>query len=159
LATRADPSRLDEPENDLEGGASNTSELGRWDRDRVVRHLERGVLHGYQLLQRARWLCLLYDSIIVFREPGSERSRLLCVRGGQLAEARDVVAEEPTARLVPTTPLAQRKCTFDRSQYDRLRTLTSELKRVLRDGGTAAVGVGPARWLTGDLLDGLLLWV
>jgi hypothetical protein len=81
------------------------------------------------------------------------------VRGGQLAEARDVVAEEPTARLVPTTPLAQRKRTFDRSQYDRLRTLTSELKRVLRDGGTAAVGVGPARWLTGDLLDGLLLWV
>jgi hypothetical protein len=159
LATRADPSRLDEPENDLEGGASNTSELGRWDRDRVVRHLERGVLHGYQLLQRARWLCLLYDSIVVFREPGSERPRLLCVRGGQLAEARDVAAEEPTVRLVPTTSLAQRKGTFDRSQYDRLRTLTSELKRVLRDGGTAAVGVGPARWLTGEQLDGLLLWV
>jgi DNA polymerase-3 subunit epsilon len=160
LATRADPSRLDsEPENDSEAGASNTTELGAWDRDRVVRHLERGVLHGYQLLQRARWLCLLYDSIVVFREPGSEGARLLWVRGGQLGEARDVAPGEAAVRLVPTTPLAQRKGTFDRSQYDRLRTLTSELKRVLRDGGTAAVAVGPARWLTGDQLDGVLLWV
>ena len=161
LATRADASPIDgQPEDDdPEGSASNTSELRGWDRDRVVRHLERGVLHGYQLLQRARWLCLLHDSIVVFREPGSERTRLLCVRGGQLAEARDLLAGESTARLVPTTPLAQRKGTFDRSQYDRLRTLTSELKRVLRDGGTAAVGVGPARWLTGHQLDGLLLWV
>jgi hypothetical protein len=56
-------------------------------------------------------------------------------------------------------PLGRRKGTFDRSQYDRLRTLTSELKRVLRDGGTAAVSVGPSRWLTGQQLDRLLLWV
>jgi hypothetical protein len=161
LATRADALRQSgEPENgDIEEGASDTGELRRWDRDRVVRHLERGVLHGYQLLQRARWLCLLYDSIVVFREPTSERSRLLWVRGGQLAEARDAVAGEPMARLVSTKPLTQRKGTFDRSQYDRLRTLTSELKRVLRDGGTVAIGVGPARWLTGQKLDALLLWV
>jgi predicted GIY-YIG superfamily endonuclease len=161
LANRADPSRLDgEPENDdSEGGASNTSELRPWDRDRVVRHLERGVLHGYRLLQRARWLRLLYDSVVVFREPGSDRSRLIWVRSGQLAEARDVLAGEPAARLVPTMPLGRRKGTFDRSQYDRLRTLTSELKRVLRDGGTAAVSVGPSRWLTGQQLDRLLLWV
>jgi predicted GIY-YIG superfamily endonuclease len=162
LAARADGLRRKDGEletGDLEEGASDTTELRRWDRDRVVRHLERGVLSGYQLLQRARWLCLLYDSIVVFREPDGESSRLLWVRGGQLAEARDIVAGEPKVRLVPTKPLGERKGTFDRSQYDRLRTLTSELKRVLRDGGTAAVGVGPARWITASKLDALLRWV
>jgi DNA polymerase-3 subunit epsilon len=130
-----------------------------WDRDRVLRHLERGVLHGYQLLQRARWLCVLYDSAVVFREPSSESSRLLVVRGGQLVEARHLPPDEPVPNVAATRPLRERQSTFDRNQYDRLRTLTSELKRVLRDGGYAAVRVGRGRWLRESTLDALLLWV
>jgi hypothetical protein len=130
-----------------------------WDRDRVLRHLERGVLHGYQLLQRARWLCVLYDSAVVFREPSSESSRLLVVRGGQLVEARNLPPDESVPSVAATRPLRERQSTFDRNQYDRLRTLTSELKRVLRDGGYAAVRVGRGRWLRESTLDALLLWV
>jgi hypothetical protein len=143
---------IDEAE-DTAGG-----ELRPWDPARVLRHLEREVLHGYQLLQRARWLCLLYDSAVVFREPSGERSRLLLVRGGKLVEACDIL-DEPVPRIAATRPLRERQGTFDRNQYDRLRTLTSELKRVLRDGGTAAVRVGESRWLRGSKLDALLLWV
>jgi DNA polymerase III epsilon subunit-like protein/predicted GIY-YIG superfamily endonuclease len=143
---------IDEAE-DTAGG-----ELRPWDPARVVRHLERGVRHGYQLLQRSRWLCLLYDSAVVFREPSGERPRLLLVRGGKLVEACDIL-DEPVPRIAATRPLRERQGTFDRNQYDRLRTLTSELKRVLRDGGTVAVRVGESRWLRGSKLDALLLWV
>jgi hypothetical protein len=132
-----------------------------WDTARVVRHLERGVAHGYQLLQRARWLCLLYDSAVVFSEPSIEAgaSRLLLVRGGRLVESRDLSVGEQVPGDGSTRPMAERQAAFDRHPYDRLRTLTTELKRVLRDGGSAAVRVGRGRWLRGGRLDALLRWV
>jgi hypothetical protein len=55
--------------------------------------------------------------------------------------------------------MSERRASIDRHDYDRLRTLTSELKRVLRDKGTAEVRVGRRRWIRGPRLDALLLWV
>jgi DNA polymerase-3 subunit epsilon len=138
---------------------AGAADLRLWDRDRIVRHLERGVMHGYQLLQRARWLCLLYESAVIFREPASGQARLLLLHGGRLAEARDIAADEQVANVRTNRLLRERQGTFDRNQYDRLRTLTSELKRVIRDGGTVAIRVGRGRWLRGSELDALLLWV
>ena len=135
------------------------SQPSLWDEDRVIRHLERAVAHGHQLLQRARWLCLLADSAVVFREPPADTSRLLLVSAGHVCEARDVLPGEPIPPLPAYRPLRLRKVSFDRSHYDRLRTLTTELKRVLRDGGTAEIRVGRERWLRGSRLVSLLLWV
>ena len=129
-----------------------------WDPDRVLRHLERGLAHGHQLLQRARWLCLLHDSSILFREGTSERSRLLSIRAGSLIDARDAPALPEIERL-PYRPLAERQAAFDRGRYDRLRTLTSELKRVLRDGGSARLHLGRSRWLEAPALRDGLLWI
>jgi DNA polymerase III subunit epsilon len=137
---------------------SDAVEPGIWDPDRVVRHLERGVAHGYQLLQRARWLCLLYDSDVVYQEPPSERPRLLMLRDGHVALARDLVHDESVPEPGAYRPLRERQASIDRSHYDRLRTLTTELKRVLRDNGTAAVRVR-GRWLRESTLDALLRWV
>ncbi|HEX9297174.1 MAG TPA: GIY-YIG nuclease family protein [Polyangiaceae bacterium] len=139
--------------------SAETSEPGTWDPERVVRHLERNVAHGYQLLQRARWLCLLHDSVIVFREPLGDGARVLVVGDGHLVDARDLAPAEPIPYPPASRPLRERQAAFDRSRYDRLRTLTTELKRVLRDGGTAAVRVGRGRWLCGSKLYALLTWV
>jgi DNA polymerase-3 subunit epsilon len=128
----------------------------RWDPERVVRHLERGVAQAHQLLERARWLCLLHDSAIAFREPGSARTRVLRVDGGQVVEARDLDAGESVPAPGRARPLRDRQAAFDRSGYDRLRTLTSELKRILRDGGEAVVCVGRGRRLRPG---GVLRWV
>jgi hypothetical protein len=84
---------------------------------------------------------------------------LLLVQGGRLVEARDLAPDEPVPAVTPAKPLAERQVTFDRNQYDRLRIVTSELKRVLRDGGSATVRIGPKRWLGGSTLDAVLLWV
>jgi hypothetical protein len=131
-----------------------------WDPARVVRHLERAVAHGYQLLQRARWLCLLYDSAVVFREPvGGAGPRLLVLREGRLVEARDWSPGEPIPRAGTESPMRDRQAAFDRHHYDRLRTLTTELKRVLRDQGSVEVRVGSGRWLREQRLDALLRWV
>jgi hypothetical protein len=133
--------------------------MDAWDAERVLRHLERSVAHGHQLLARARWLCLLCDSIVVFREPGSERTRQLELVGGHVVAARDVGADDASSARQQLRPLRERQASFDRSLYDRLRTLTTELKRIQRDGGTVAVRVARERWLCGSALGGVLAWV
>lgn len=130
---------------------------GSWDADRVLRHLERGLAHAHQLLQRARWLCLLHDSQIEFQEPASACRRRLSVRAGRVVDARALPA--PLEAPPPYRSLAERQAGFDRSQYDRLRTLTSELKRVLRDGGSVRIRVGRSRWLEAGALQGGLRWI
>jgi hypothetical protein len=148
----------EEPEAALEGDEPAAS-VDSWDPERVLRHLERAVAHGHQLLARARWLCLLCDSVVVFREPASDRSRQLVIERGQLLEARDREADEPLPGALPLRPLLERRAAFDRSQYDRLRTLTTELKRIQRDGGTVAVQVARRRWVPSAPLARLLVAV
>jgi len=147
------------PLAEAEGGDAEGpgSAPGLWDPERVLRHLERAVGHAHQVLARARWLCLLCDSVVEFREPGAAASRRLVLGGGRLLSASD--ATEPPPGPTATRPLAQRQASFDRSHYDRLRTLTTELKRIQRDGGTVAVRVGRSRWLRGPVLEAILRWV
>jgi hypothetical protein len=159
LASKADVASKGEAALDNDETNADLGETRGWDAERVVRHLERGVAHAYQLLQRARWLCLLHESAVVFREPPCEKTRLLVVCGGRIVEARDLLPGEPVPSGGSCSPLRERKGGFDRGRYDRLRTLTTELKRVLRDDGTAAIRVGRDRWLRGGKLDALLLWV
>jgi hypothetical protein len=159
LAAKLESPSKTEVEIDGDDAGSATSEPWAWDTERIVRHLERGVALSYQLLQRARWLCLLHDSVVVFREPASTVSRLLLIHDGRVEMARDFGLEQPLDRGITHLPLRDRQASFDRSRYDRLRTLTTELKRVLRDNGDAAVRVGRGRWLRGSKLEALLLWV
>jgi hypothetical protein len=142
-----------EPGLDVDEPATS---LDSWDPERVLRHLERAVAHGHQLLARARWLCLLCDSVVLFREPGSERTRQLVIERGQLIEANDQAPGEPPATRQPLRPLSERRAAFDRTAYDRLRTLTTELKRIQRDGGSVMVQVARRRWLSGAALARLL---
>jgi len=126
-----------------------------WDPERVARHVERAVAHSYRVYRRARFLRLLHDCDVVYREPNSERARLLRIRGGSLAEAADVALDwTPRERARPTH--ASDMPAFDRAKYDGLRVLSSELKRIVRDGGQVVVHFAPRsriaqRWLPGVL--------
>lgn len=142
-----------EAEEDTDAAAE-----GGWDPARVTRHLERAAAQAYRLLRRARWLCLLQDSAVVYWEPGSERARVLWVTAGALLEAQDL-AQAPVESGPPRTrPLSARQASFDRAQYDRLRVLTSELKRVLRDGGSVSLYLARRRF-SGAALARMLCWV
>jgi DNA polymerase III epsilon subunit-like protein len=111
-----------------------------WTPERVLRHIERAAAQAYQAYRRARWLLLLHDRDILFREPTSSQTRYLRLRNGELAEAGDVSAEllrAPQHARNARSPCWQAH--FDRTKYDRLRVLTTELKRVYRAGGSVSV--------------------
>ncbi len=129
-----------------------------WDPERVTRHLERALAQAYQLLRRAQWLLLLHDCAIVYREPGSDRARQLIIASGDLVEASDFGVER--AIIAPERPRWRTaRVAFDRAKYDRLRVLSSELKRVRRDGGNLAVYVAPARPLGERVLAGIFGYI
>lgn len=154
-AARARGARGEEVEAQLDVDEPAAS-VDSWDADRVLRHLERAVAHGHQLLSRARWLCLLCDSSVAYREPSGDRVRQLVITRGELVAVADAAAGEPSSPRLPSRPLAQRQSAFDRSQYDRLRTLTTEIKRIQRDGGSVSIQVARRRWLSGEALARLL---
>jgi hypothetical protein len=143
------------PEKTAEELESSDSPEG-WDPPRVARHVERAVAQAYQAYRRARWLHLLHDCDIVYREPNAPNARLLRLRDGALVEAGEVSPDwAPTERARPT-PLPGAFASFDRAKYNRLRVLTTELKRVARDGGHVSVHFGPRQAIANRWLPGLL---
>jgi DNA polymerase-3 subunit epsilon len=128
-----------------------------WDPERVARHLERAAVQAYQVYRRAAWLRLLQNSDIVYREPTSTRLRLLRVRNGRLSEALDAPATRTPGLAVEGVRLhgAAASNAFDRETYDRLRILSTELKRIQRDGGIVAVYWAASRLLPAALQAGI----
>ena len=136
-----------------EGGDDSPPE--GWDLDRVRRHLDRGLLRGGQLVRRARWLVLLSEASLAFRERDDDRVRLLVVERGQIVEQRDLADPlAPPARRPPPA-WRVRQGAIDAAGYDRLRVLATELARVRAEGGSVLVRIGD-RLLSGPGAGGLI---
>jgi len=113
-----------------------------WDIARVRRRLERSLVQTGLLARRARLLCLLSDGVIAFHERG--RARCLAFSHGELVERSDALDVRSIAALPVRRPpsLHERKCSFDAAVYDRMRVLSTELRRGLDEGGEVSLRVG-----------------
>jgi hypothetical protein len=115
-----------------------------WDLARVRRRLERNLVQTGLLLRRARFLCLLVDSSVAFREREQGVTRGLVVSGGEIVERNELTSVHDVARLGLARPrsFAERQRAFDGAVYDRLRTLLTELQRIRDERGEIALSVG-----------------
>jgi DNA polymerase-3 subunit epsilon len=127
-----------------ERDAVTADEPSVWDLARVRRRLERHLVQGGLLIRRARFLSLLCDAGVAFREPGSDCARLLLLSGGEIVERRGVMRVTDIASVPVRRPpnLRARQASFDGAAYDRLRILITELRRVINDAGEVALRVG-----------------
>ena len=110
--------------------------------------------------RRAIWLTRLFDSSVVWREPGDSCARLIVIENGEVALSAAVDASAPPP--IPPgyrRPVAARREAFTLASFDRLRVLTTELKRLIAAGAPVALrlGVGPA--LDESRLASALWWV
>jgi DNA polymerase III subunit epsilon len=128
LGFRLSVSQQEEPEPQAESPRV-------WDAARVARHLERSVASGVRLLARARWLTILSDALVEV-EDGAHR--WLDIRAGQVVARK----ERPHRPAADVLPWAARQGAFSGAQYDRLRVLNTELRRVASEGGLVRVRVG-----------------
>ncbi len=124
-----------------------------WDPARIARHVEHAVAQAYRAYRRARWLLVLGDSDVLYSEPGVGEPCRLTLRAGQIVFSMHGSLPRACVAAEHSRTLSQR---FDRIHYDRLRILTTELKRVARDGGEVTVRSGGRHELSKRFLVGAL---
>jgi DNA polymerase-3 subunit epsilon len=131
-----------------------------WTPEFVQVSLEWLTLRAALARRRAIWLTRLFDSSVVWREPIDSCARLIVIENSEvvLSEAVDANATPP----IPPghrRPVAARREAFTLASFDRLRVLTTELKRLIAAGAPVALrlGVGPS--LDESRLASALWWV
>jgi DNA polymerase-3 subunit epsilon len=144
----------------VDEGDANEERLTVWTPEFVQASLEWLALRAALARRRAIWLTRLVDSTVVWREPGDSCARLVVIEKGEVALSAAVDAHAPPP--IPPgyrRPVAARRETFTVASFDRLRVLTTELKRLTAAGAPVALrlGVGPA--LDESRLASALWWV
>jgi DNA polymerase-3 subunit epsilon len=131
-----------------------------WTPEFVQVSLEWLALRAALARRRAIWLTQLFDSSVVWREPVDGCARLIVIENSEvvLSGAVDANATPP----IPPgyrRPVAARRDAFTLASFDRLRVLTTELKRLIAADAPVALrlGVGPA--LDESRLASALWWV
>jgi DNA polymerase-3 subunit epsilon len=137
--------------------ASDEAVPAVWDFARVRRRLERNLIQPGLLVRRSRFLCLLVEANVAFRERVMPKARALVISRGRILQHLELDAVGDVARL-PARRAGSRQARqreFDAATYDRLRVLVTELRRVIEERGEVALTVGGhhlaheklARWL------------
>jgi DNA polymerase-3 subunit epsilon len=146
---------VDEDEATETGRASTV-----WTPEFVQMSLEWLALRAALARRRAIWLTRLFDSSVVWRESVDSCARLIVIENSEV-----VLSGAANANATPPIPpgyrrpVATRRDAFTLASFDRLRVLTTELKRLIAAGASVALrlGVGPA--LDESRLASALWWV
>lgn len=153
-------SDLDDPEVEEEEMAPEAEpEEWAWDPPRIAAALERITSRGAHEQRRAAWLTRLVESSVGWARPDG-RLRALVLEQGTVVRRLDLDSAEalPVPPGLARRPRERRAC-VDVVTFDRLRVLTSELRRVLADGRDAWVRTGEGPPLHPERLGRALWWV
>ena len=165
LAAQADTSAepLQEKREDEAGDQRRApQQQPAWTPEAVARRLENTAMQSALLIRRSRWLCLLSESSLswVVRDSQRRSKHLLLLENGAVSGCAQLSLEEKTpvpagyARRMP-----QRQKMFTVSTYERLRVMTTELRRLVSEGREIEIRVQPKAVLTRRHLAALLPWI
>jgi hypothetical protein len=131
-----------------------------WTPELVQRSLEWLALRAALARRRAIWLTRLVDASVVWTEPATAGARLKVVQHGEVRLNADV----ETSATPPIPPgysrsIAARREGFTVARFDRLRVLSTELKRLAAAGAPVALRLGVAPPLADTRLKAVLWWV
>ncbi|MDH3591270.1 MAG: nucleotide excision repair endonuclease, partial [Planctomycetota bacterium] len=115
--------------------------------ERVAALMESSVRRSAHLRRRARWLARLSEATLEWR--GRDAARRLTVARGRVGEEPPDFARASLARLA----------SFDPATYDRLRVLTTELRRLVAERRDVTLRIGPRLRLDPARLARRLAWV
>ena len=153
-----------EGRRDRDVDENDPSEAGReltvWTPESVQLSLEWLALRAALARRRAIWLTRLFDASVVWCEPGESRARLIVIEEGRVALSAAVDANAPPP-IPPGShrPAAARREGFTLASFDRLRVLTTELKRLIAAGASVALRTGVGTALDESRLAAALWWV
>ncbi len=164
--TALEKARL-EPPPETAGGQAVEEELESpkeptWTPEAVARAVEHVVMHGALLIRRARWLCLLSESTLSWEERGSPglSKNVLLLENASVSRQGQLPIEVKT----PAPPgynkrMPKRQRMFNVTTYDRLRVITTELRRLVAEGRRIEIRLKPNAVLNHKQITRILPWV
>ncbi len=133
-----------------------------WTPADVAGAIELMLMRAALLIRRARWYCLLSESCVAWAcaENPEILKNLIAFESGSIGQ-RDVLH---AGRKVPAPagfdrPWHDRRKNFDLAAYDRMRVVTTELRRLVSNGRRIELRLGPNVSLTASKLEKTLQWV
>ncbi len=131
-----------------------------WTPELVQLSLEWLALRGALARRRAIWLTRLVDASVLWSEPGTAAARLIVIENGEVVVNADIDADRtPPIPADYARPVAARRAAFTLERFDRLRVLSTELKRLVAAGAPVALRLGVAPPLADTRLASVLWWV
>lgn len=124
-------------------------DVPEWTPERVVKALKSVIRRGTHQVRRSRWLCRLSESILVWEESNKVRHRLVFSRGKLLRQQLPDFSRS----------ICTRQKTFDLTVYDRLRVLTTEMKRLTEEAENIELQLGKNLILKKEKLQEIFKWV
>jgi hypothetical protein len=132
-----------------------------WTPDHVVKVMKSIIRQGIFLLRRAQWLLRLSESTLLWADKGNTRTRhrLVLIQGAVHFPSPLLSGDTIDIPKSHTSSLQERRHRFDLSVYDRLRVLTTEMRRLINDGRKVELWLHPRVRLNEEKLKKILPWV
>lgn len=165
LAAAAIEEKTADEENDHKDTGTETEDSAKehiWTPEAVVRSIENMVLHSARLIRRARWFCLLSESSLAWSSADQRNNfkMILIIEKGSICRREKVKIGTRT----PTPPgcatsFRSRQKNIDLITYDRLRVLSTELRRLVSEDRDIELRLGPRVTLNRPEVTKLLRWI
>jgi DNA polymerase-3 subunit epsilon len=148
--------------DDLDAPQAESGDEHVWTPEAVADAIKRMVRHSAHLIRRARWFCLLSESSLAWT-PAAEsenNKRLVVFEKGAVIKQGE--AKTSCKTLIPpgyANSFRVRQNNIDLITYDRMRVVTTELRRILSEGRNMELCLGPKVTLGRQELIKALRWV
>lgn len=158
---RAERAEADQPDSPAPAGRESVPVRGM-DPKRVSSILKFIIRNGCLQMRRAKWLSRLSESCLIWDNPDGENQgrNLAFFSGGRLQSMQSLrLGEKIPPGLSLQVPHGQRLKHFDIYTYDRMRILSSEIKRLLAEKRSVWLRLESPSLISEDKLRRMALWV
>ena len=148
--------------DDVVAQPEQTEETPAWTPESVADAIEAMIRHSAHLIRRARWFCLLSESALVWTSAGKSEdneSRLVFENGAVVGPGKNNENVDPKIPPGFANSFQMRQKNIDLTTYDRLRVVTTEIRRILSEGRNIQLHLGPQVTLGRPELLKALRWV
>ena len=151
-----------EGDDDPEPATETAQDEGSWSPEKVAAAIEGIITHSALLIRRARWYCLLSESSLAWaaEEHLQQLKHRVVFKHGRISR-RSVLKARQTepASSGFVRSWTERRNNLDLASYDRMRVVTTEMRRLLGKGWKIEVRLGPKVIFASSELGKALRWV
>ncbi len=133
-----------------------------WYPEDVAHIIEGVIMRAAYLIRRSRWLCLLSESTLAWTSPSAANDHkiVLYFKKGAVVQRQELTADQQTPMPADhVKPFHGRRQDIDLFTYDRLRVVTTELRRLISEDRRSELRLGPKAILHNPELAKALRWV